>query len=562
MTVEPTPQLPAVPTGERWIRESGVSRLSRTIRERWLIVLLAVLAAVLGALFYVSSATPVYQADAQLLISPVTDPSLNALSLIRSSSDPSNDTQTAALLVRTAEVAAEAARLLHSPEPAQSLLNRVQATPVAGSDVLAVTANASTPSGAARLANAFAQAAIDVRSRLLQAQLRTAIPRLQAQIKKSPQNATANAADSLVGELAALRALEGGPDPTIQLGSPASAPATPISPRRTLSLAVGALLGLVLGVATAFAADALDPRLRRESQLQGVLDLPVLARMPSLPNGGRLSAVDAHQVKSLLTAHEFLAEMVGGFEQAGGVQKRTIVFTSVRRDTGCTTIAIQHAWLVAGAGERVILMDGDPRDPAVGPATGARPAPQMEHALAGSRPIEDALVPVQAADVKLRVLAVHKTIGIRTGKLWSNRARDTVAELLQDADVLVVDAPPLTKSARALVLARSADCVVVVAWIGATRLEELRELGALLADHGMRGAGIVLVHGRAGSDSHGRHLAGPRAWSRAIKSSRAAVHSTLGKRRTRAKSRTAAPAHALPRSDLGRPRERSAPPGA
>lgn len=500
---EPVAEPAAVPPGDSRIREPGARRFLRVLRERWLIIVIAVFAGTAAALLYVSSKKPVYQANAELLISPVTDPNLDVLGLIRSSGEPSSDTQTAALLVQRPDVAAEAARLLKSPEAPQILLGRVQATPVAGSDVLAVTATGSTPAEAARLANAFAQAAIDVRRRLLQAQLRTAIPRLQAQIDESRQSQPASATSSLFGELATLRALQGGPDPTIQLGSPADAQLSPVSPRRTLSVAAGAILGLVIGIAIALAADAFDPRLRRESQLQEVLDLPVLARVPPSSNRGRWSVVGPRMPSSLLTAHEFLAEAVGSFERSDGEHEGVIVFTGADGDAAHTIIAVNHAWLVAAAGQRVVLVDGDPRFPAVGPATNVRPSPLVKQVLGGLDPIEAALVSIKAGGGELRVFAVD-------GHLRHNfpirmpTGRDMISGLLHGADALVVDAPPLTASARALVMARSADRVVVVARVGVTRLAELRELGRLFADHSVRGAGIVLVGGGGGRRSRGR----------------------------------------------------------
>jgi Mrp family chromosome partitioning ATPase len=550
---EPEVEPPAVSPVE-W----GARRFARTLRERWFIVAIAVVAAVAAAQLYVSSAKPVYQATANLLISPETDPHLSVLPLFRSSSDPTRDTQTAALLVDTPQAAQQAALLLKTAESPQAVLSRIQVTPVAGSDVIAVTASASTPGAAARLANAFAQAAIQVLTLRLQSQLQSAISRLQAHVNQSPQSGSTTAADSLASQLASLRALQGAPDPTISLESPANL-GTQVSPRRKLSLLAGAILGLVLGIAIALAADALDPRLRRESQLQQVLDLPVLARMPWLPNGGgEGSHADARRLKSLLTSHEFLAEAVGGFDEAPARQKRTIVFTAAHRDAGSTTIAIHHAWLVAAAGNRVILVDGDPRDPAVGSATGAQPSPQLEHVLVGSRPIEEALVPVEAGGVELRVLAVNERAdnGFRTRMPMG---REMIAELLPDADVLVVDAPPLTQSARALVLARSVDCVVVVARIGETRLAELRELGELFASHGMRTAGIVLIGGPMEANRRHRAAGWRHARGRALRS----IGSGSGKdQKPSPGGGNANPRRALTSGDAASPRTRDAPPGA
>jgi capsular polysaccharide biosynthesis protein/MinD-like ATPase involved in chromosome partitioning or flagellar assembly len=554
MMFEPAVEFPASSPEERTIRESGIRHFARALRERWLIVAITVVAAIAAAGFYVSSATPTYQAQANLLISPETDTNLSALPLFRSSSDPTRDTETASLLVYTPETAQQAARLLHTSESAQAVLARVQVTPVAGSDVIAVTASASTPAEAARVANAFAQAAIAVLGLRLQAQLKTAIPRLEAQVSQSPQSASPSAADSLASQLAALRALQGAPDPTIQLESPATAPQAPVSPRKALSLLAGAILGLLLGIAIALAADAFDPRLRRESQLHEVLDLPILARVPWLPDGGERQSRDPHELKSLLTAHEFLAEALGVFDGGLAGHKRTIVFTAADRNAGCTTTAVHHAWLVAAAGGRVVLIDGDPRDPAVGSATGARPSPQLKHVLVGSRPIKEALVSVEAGGVELRVLAVDERLDDGFGTRMPT-GREMIAELLLDADALVVDAPPLTQSARALMLARSVDHVVVVARIGVTRLAELRELGELLTSHGVSSAGMVVVGGLTGTDAgreRGQALA--RAWR--------STRSGSGKNGRRSPSSADVnPQHALPSGEAAKRGRRGAAPG-
>lgn len=559
---EPGTDPAAVWLQARSVGESGARRFARALRERWYIVAVTVVAAVVVALLYVSIATPVYQAQANLLISPETDPNLEILPLFRTSSDPTRDTQTASLLVDTPAAAAQAVHLLRTSESPQALLRSIQVQPVAGSDVIAVTASASTPGRATRVANAFAQGAINVLSARFQAQLASAIPRLQAQVNQSSTGATATAtAQSLASQLSALRALQGAPDPTIQLESPATAPTSPVSPRRKLSLLAGLLLGLVLGIAIAIAADALDPRLRRESQLQEVLDLPVLAHVPWLASGPWVrSRADPQPLKSLLTSHEFLAAALESFDRRSPPQKRTIVFTAPHRNAGCTTIAVHHAWVAAAAGERVILVDGDPRDPAVGAATGAEPSPQLEHVLGGDRAIDDALVSVEAGGVGIRVLAIQEGLdgGLRTPRV--PMGREMIADLLPVADVLVVDTPPLSESAPAFMLARAVDRVVVVARVGVTRLAELKELSEMFAGHGIPGAGVVLVGGV-------RHLPGRRgphlsAW-RARLTRASGANGSAGRRNGRrsADGSDIGARHALTSGRAG-PRGRDAPPSS
>jgi capsular polysaccharide biosynthesis protein len=502
--VETHTDSPGVPA-ERAIRESVAQRLFRTLRERWPIIVTAVVAAVAAALVYVSFTGPTYQAQANLLISPSSDPNLNVLPLFRTSSEPTRDTQTAALLLDTPASAAQAARLLKLSESPQAILQRVQVAPVAGSDVVAVTGSASTPEGAALLANAFARGAIDVLTARLQAQLRSAIPRLRAQIRHSPQSGQASSVESLTSQLAALQALLGAPDPTVQLESAARAPSAPASPRKARSLGAAGLLGLVLGVLVALGVDAVDPRLRREAQLHDVLNLPVLARLPPLPDGPRRpSTVGRGEDKARLVAHELLAEAVAarGIDEASADKKRTIVFTPADPRTECTAITVAQTWLVASWGERVTLADGDPREPAVARATSAKPSPGSEGVLRGDDPLHYGLVPVELGGVEIRVLALGRLP--RGFRIQTPRGHEMISQLLSDADVLVIDAPCLTDSVPAMLLARSANAVVVVARIGATRLDELRKLGELLSSQEVRGTGIVLVDAPARSAGRGR----------------------------------------------------------
>ena len=65
----------------------------------------------------------------------------------------------------------------------------------------------------------------------------------------------------------------------------ADKPTSPSWPKRNLSIIAGIMAGLVLGIGGAFAAQTLDPRLRREEQLRALYRLPVLARIPEESRG-------------------------------------------------------------------------------------------------------------------------------------------------------------------------------------------------------------------------------------------------------------------------------------
>jgi capsular polysaccharide biosynthesis protein/MinD-like ATPase involved in chromosome partitioning or flagellar assembly len=485
--------------------ELSLERFIRILRERWLIVVLAFVCAVDAAALYVTTARPVYEAQAELLVAPVSDPNLDGLSLIRRSSDPARDVQTAARLVASANVANRVQRALSSPDSPETLLRRVRAEPVAGSDIVAVIARGSTPATAKRLADAFAKALVDDRTARLQAELRRTIPRLQALVDKSSP-AQSGAADSLVTRLAALQALEGGRDSTVQLENPASAPTSAVSPRKALSVLAGAIAGLMLGVGAALALDALDPRLRRESQLGLLFDLPVLTRVPWVQlqrRGRRAPLLPGPELQFLWGSYRLLEDALNaGDGRSGAGEGQSIVFTGVGRGQGATTSALHYAWLLANAEERITLVDGDLRRPAIGPVIGAQSSRYLEQALMGERSLEDALVSVNMSGAALQVLVTHDVLDqqLPEERIRSAFGKRLVKEILSRGDRVVIDAPPLTEGVDALSLARAADRLVVVVRLGSTRLAALRDLRDTLLRHGIRPDGIVIIGTRPGRD--------------------------------------------------------------
>lgn len=470
--------------------ETSLERYLRTLRERWLIVALVFVAAVSTAVIYVTTAPPVYEAQAQLLISPVSDPNLTGVSLIRSSSDPSRDVQTAARLVGTLDVATRTKRMIGAVNSPQKLLEHVRVEPVAGSDVVAVIARASTERTAQRVANGFARAVIEDRTARLQTQLARAIPRLQALIRRLPPSQASTASKALEDRLGALQTLVGGPDPTVTLETLAGTPTAPKSPRKALSIAAGAVLGLLLGMGAAFAADPLDSRLRRESQLETLLDLPILTRIPRMRVWNRRPLRPAAERPRVLAPYRMLDDALAALEERSGRQPGTsITFTGAGPAQGCTTTALHYAWMLAAAGERVVVVDED-LDGAAGIRAAGRQRPSHPKQRAGGqRPIAEATRPAEVSGVALRWLPLQAF----EERLAATRPSRVVEEVLEEAERVVIDAPPLTDGVKALSLARAGDRLVIVVRLGWTRLAALRELAELLSRHAIEPDGIVVV---------------------------------------------------------------------
>ena len=472
------------------VEQVGLQRYVETLRERlWLIALITVLTTAV-AVFYVLVAAKTYEGEANLRITPVSpdNSTLTGLGLIAESPDPTRDIQTAARLVTTHEVAQRAKAILRSPKPARDLLGEVRADPVAQSNLVAVRARADSPQGAADLANAFSAATVADRTATLHRQIEDLLPRLRAQVKDQPGQ---SGPDSIGAQLAQLELLRNTDDPTFRLETKAVPPTRQASPRPVLSTVGGIVAGMILGVAGAFALQALDPRLRREQQLRRLYRLPILARMPKEPRRGNTTAPLGPQSLSAATSEAY--RTLRTTLTASGKTPRTILVTGPTASEGKTTTAVNLASSLALAGNKVILIDADLRRPALAGVFGMDAEQGVVSVLIENAELKDALVPSGMHGVNLSLLLADYEGGWIADLFAIPAAAKLIEDAKEMADYVVIDSPPLNEVVDALPLARNVDDVVIVTRLGHSRLDRIAQLGELLAENGIRPAGFALV---------------------------------------------------------------------
>src|SRR3954452_4857344 len=140
------------------VDEQGLARYATTIRERKWLILATVVLTTLAAVVYLATAAKVYEAEADLLITPVpgSDPVYASLGLIHDTSDPTRDVETASRLITNVNVARRVKVALHDPRSPAELLEDVTVQPVAQSNIVAITAEGDSTKAAQPLANTFA----------------------------------------------------------------------------------------------------------------------------------------------------------------------------------------------------------------------------------------------------------------------------------------------------------------------------------------------------------------------------------------------------------------------
>ncbi|MGH2943765.1 MAG: AAA family ATPase [Solirubrobacteraceae bacterium] len=425
----------------------------RAIRSRALVFVLVTLAAVGAAGMLLSTRSPTYETTAELLITPLQqdDRTFLGITLLRDSGDPTRTVQTAAALIASPVVAARTARELGGGLTRESVEDAVKVEPVGESNIVGVTAEATSAREAAKLANSYASNSIERRSEVLRTQVARAIAD-HAGGDLSPEDRT---------RLSELRAVRDRGDPTLSLSQRAQPPAEPTDAPAWLVLGLALVAGLTLGAIVAVLVERLDRRVRDVDELFWLAPVPVLARVPTVRRkelGG--PALDIPP--AVREAFRTLQIQVDHRRPEGGPPCNTIVVTSASSADGKTTTAICLALALVDAGHEVILIDGDLRRPDIGPRLGLDTSKGLVTLLSAPGSLVEVLQRVQQLP-SLRVLTAAGGMGdITNMQLLTRRLAEILAEARALADYVIVDTAPLGVVGDALALTPHADELLLV----------------------------------------------------------------------------------------------------
>jgi ATPases involved in chromosome partitioning len=258
-------------------------------------------------------------------------------------------------------------------------------------------------------------------------------------------------------------------------------------------MAIALFGSVILGIMASFLARVLDPRLRREEQLRSLFRLPILTRVPI---GGTTRGAGPLAPNALTPgaseAYRTLRATLSGKLRAG--DSASIFITGSVPSEGKTTSAINLASSFALAGDSVILIEGDLRLPAIGKALGVTAERGVVSVLIENSTLEDALVPAPTLGGNLRLLLADYSGPGNAAELFT---LPSAARLIEDAKrlakVVIIDSPPLAEIVDTLPLAVRADSVVVVARLGRSNVNRIKQLGELLAENGIRPAGFAVL---------------------------------------------------------------------
>ena len=287
------------------------------------------------------------------------------------------------------------------------------------------------------------------------------------------------------------------------LAAAAVAASDPISPKKSLNLIGGLLLGLIIGVGLAWTRNRLRPAVHSAEDVTSSVDLPLLA---SVPLKQRFAADDPALQEAYGVLHTNLM-----FAMRGDVRVVTIV--GYNPGVGKTS-TVQGLAAAATRGDREVLMiDGDMRAASLSERLGQSNRPGLVDVLQGAIPLDDALVSV---DDGVWLLPTRRSRVNPASVLSGPATTDLIAEVRSRFDLVLIDSPPLSGLADGLILASQSDVVLLVARTGITKPADLLTAKTSVGNSMTPIAGTVVFEERATDTYYGAAPTGRAARSARI----------------------------------------------
>lgn len=301
----------------------------------------------------------------------------------------------------------------------------------------------------------------------------------------------------------------------IRVVDSADPPAKPAKPRIPLNLAVAALLGLGLGISTAFLQERLDDTLKGADDVERLFGLSALALIPSvnslhgdgpsvrklldraLPlksghNGtasdpaARWHRIDQGEKPQAALVEAFRSLRASVLLSTADHPPGSLLITSTQPGEGKTTVATNLAISLAQLGQRVLLVDADLRFPSLQRLFCVRESLGLVSHLTGQQDWRAAVCPSGSPGLDLLLCG---PVPPNPAELLSSKSMGAFIDSAKsEYGFVILDSSPLLTLADSRILAALVDGVLFVIKSGATPREQVMQ-----SQSGIRSAGASLI---------------------------------------------------------------------
>jgi capsular exopolysaccharide synthesis family protein len=274
---------------------------------------------------------------------------------------------------------------------------------------------------------------------------------------------------------------------TARIVQVAAPPQAPVNASLARNLTLAAIVGLIVGAAAALLAENLDRSVKTTDDLAS-LGLPVIGGIPGpgrhLPEAELPLATMRHTGTPVAEAYQKIRTAI---EFAALSQPiNSLLITSPNQAEGKSTLATNLAWAMSAVDQRVALVDVDFRRPRIHKVFNCDQSPGLADNLLSDTPLNRVALRVNEHGSRNLIVIPTGTQPPSPGDFVASPGFESLLRTIEsEADMVVLDAPPVLPVSDALSISRRVDAVIVVAMAGSTTkdslietMENLRQVGA------------------------------------------------------------------------------------
>ena len=430
----------------------NIQDLIKLVRNRWVTIAVTALITILAAVAYTLLTTPLYQATTRLFVSTTSGSSTSDLYNGNRLSQERVLSYTQLVMGET--LAQRTIDRLQLNMSAKELKAKVTAKSKPDTVLIDVSVLDKSPVEARDIANALSDEFV-----VMARELETPVPGAK-------------------------------PDARVVVEQRASIPEYPVIPSKRRNLALGIILGGMLGIGLAFLRDLLDNTVKSQEVVEDITGTGAVGYIPFDKDIVEQPAISfdndnsstAEAFRKLRTNLQFLNV---------DHPPRVIVVTSSSPSEGKSTTSINIALALAEADHNVVLVDGDLRRPRLAKYLDVLGSVGVSTVLSGAAPLDEVLQ--QTKFPRLTVLAAGPTPPNPSELLGSLTAEKMLSELRAQFDYVIIDSAPVLAVTDGAILAAKSDGALVVVRAGKTRRDQLAHAIGMLNDVGAPLLGAVLT---------------------------------------------------------------------
>jgi tyrosine-protein kinase Etk/Wzc len=357
---------------------------------------------------------------------------------------------------------------------------------------------------------------VDKQIARLQGQMNThdqkieALPETQQVILKLARDVQVNTElyTTLLNNSQTLRVAKAGAVPDVRIIDYAVLPTLPIKPKKALIIAFSLILGLILGIALTFIRKALRRGVEDPDLIEKELHIPVYASIPHSIDQEKLNkklkrnytrkikeplilAVQNKDDLAIESLRSLRTTLHFAFLEA---QNNIIMITGPSPGVGKTFVSINLAVVLAEAGKKILLIDGDMRKGCinkvleVGRENGL--SELISNTISGRTPLLDETIH-KTPIVNLDFIPTGSIPPNPSELLLHERFGDLLASISKNYDHVIIDSPPILAVTDAAIIGRMASATLMVVRAGQHPMRELEQSVKRLTQAGVHLKGVV-----------------------------------------------------------------------